>query len=119
MDQESMRQGAYDVIKSENHQYEITNLIDAKDKVTTQADATTRTLNLIKRMINFALGLVSLIALIILIIAGVKMATAAGDDKQFGAGKAALTKVSRAIAGIALSWLIINGIFRLITVLTR
>ena len=74
---------------------------------------------LIKRLINYALGLVSLIALIILLIAGVQMATAAGDDKKFWAGKASLLKVARAIWWIAVSWLIINFIFWIIEVITK
>lgn len=119
MGDNAMRWGAYDAIHSDDNQHVIGNLIDAKNEITDQATATQKTLNLIKRLINFALGLVSLVALIILIFAGVKMVTAAGDDKAFGAGKAALTKVTKAILGIAVSWLIISGIFWLINEIAK
>ncbi|RKW23512.1 hypothetical protein D8B45_03290 [Candidatus Gracilibacteria bacterium] len=116
-DQDALREGAYNAIHSDNQK--IKNLINSNDQIKTQKDAEKKTFKLIKRLINYALGLVSLIALIILLIAGVQMATAAGDDKKFGAGKASLLKVARAIGGIAVSWLIINFIFWIIEVITK
>lgn len=116
-DQDALREWAYNTIHSDNQK--IKNLINSNDQIKTQKDAEKKTFKLIKRLINYALGLVSLIALIILLIAGVQMATAAGDDKKFWAGKASLLKVARAIWWIAVSWLIINFIFRIIEVITK
>ena len=116
-DQDALREWAYNAIHSDNHK--IKNLINSNDQIKTQKDAEKKTFKLIKRLINYALGLVSLIALIILLIAGVQMATAAGDDKKFWAGKASLLKVARAIWWIAVSWLIINFIFWIIEVITK
>lgn len=116
-DQDALREWAYNAIYSDNHK--IKNLINNNDQIKTQKDAEKKTFQLIKRLINYALGLVSLIALIILLIAGVQMATAAGDDKKFWAGKASLLKVARAIWWIAVSWLIINFIFWIIEVITK
>lgn len=42
------------------------------------------------------------------------MVTNAGDDKAQEEGKKTLLKIARAIAGIAVSWLIISFIFWLI-----
>ena len=116
-DQDALREWAYNAIHSDNHK--IKNLINSNDQIKTQKDAEKKTFKLIKRLINYALGLVSLIALIILLIAGVQMATAAGDDKKFWAGKASLLKIAKAIWGIAISWLIISMIFWIIDVITK
>ena len=113
----ALREWAYSAIHADNQK--IKNLIDSNDQIKTQKDAEKKTFKLIKRLINYALWLVSLIALIILLIAGVQMATAAGDDKKFWAGKASLLKITKAIWGIAISWLIISMIFWIIDVITK
>lgn len=113
----ALREWAYSAIHADNQK--IKNLIDSNDQIKTQKDAEKKTFKLIKRLINYALWLVSLIALIILLIAGFQMATAAGDDKKFWAGKASLLKIAKAIWGIAISWLIISMIFWIIDVITK
>ena len=113
----ALREGAYSAIHADNQK--IKNLIDSNDQIKTQKDAEKKTFKLIWRLINYALGLISLISLIILIVAGVQMATAAGDDKKFWAGKASLLKIAKAIWGIAISWLIISMIFWIIDVITK
>lgn len=65
-------------------------------------------------MVNYALGLVGLISFVLLIVAGITMVMNAGDDKAQEEGKKTLLKIARAIAGIAVSWLIISFIFWLI-----
>lgn len=74
-------------------------------------NATEATLKVIKNLINWALGIVSLVALIVLILAGFQMVTAAWDDAKFKAWSKALKKVSIWLAGIAVSWLMISLIF--------
>lgn len=107
----AIREWSYSAIKGETSEEQIGSLIDSKEKIENQADAHQRTLSLIKRIVNFALSFISLIALVLLIIAGVKMTTANGDDKAFGAGKETLTTIVKAIWGIAISWLLISAIF--------
>lgn len=107
----AIRDGSYSAIKGETSEEQIWGLIDSKEKIENQTDAQNKTLQLIKKIINFALGFISLIALVLLIIAGVKMVTANGDDKAFGAGKETLTTIVKAISGIAISWLLISAIF--------
>lgn len=113
----ALREWAYSAIHADNQK--IKNLIDSNDQIKTQKDAEKKTFKLVWRLINYALGLISLISLIILIVAGVQMATAAGDDKKFWAGKASLLKIAKAIWGIAISWLIISMIFWIIDVITK
>ena len=113
----ALREWAYSAIHADNQK--IKNLINSNDQIKTQKDAEKKTFKLVWRLINYALGLISLISLIILIVAGVQMATAAGDDKKFWAGKASLLKIAKAIWGIAISWLIISMIFWVIDVITK
>lgn len=111
-EQNAIRQGTRDIIHSESHQYQIKNLIASQQSIESQQDATQKTLQLVHKLINYALSLVSLIALIVLIFAGVQMTTAGGDDGKFKAGAKALKKIAIAIVGIGISWMIVSLIFR-------
>ena len=113
---DTWRKGAQDAIKSSdgNDNYKIDNLINSDTEITSQWEAQTRLLQTIWRMVNYALGLVGLISFVLLIVAGITMVTNAGDDKAQEEGKKTLLKIARAIAGIAVSWLIISFIFWLI-----
>lgn len=111
-EQNAIRQGTRDIIHSESHQYQINNLIASQQSIESQQDATQKTLQLVHKLINYALSLVSLIALIVLIFAGVQMTTAGGDDGKFKAGAKALKKIAIAIVGIGISWMIVSLIFR-------
>ena len=108
-EQNAIRQGTRDIIHSESHQYQINNLIASQQSIESQQDATQKTLQLVHKLINYALSLVSLIALIVLIFAGVQMTTAGG---KFKAGAKALKKIAIAIVGIGISWMIVSLIFR-------
>jgi hypothetical protein len=92
----------------------IHNLVDTNELDKTQETATTRTVKLIQRILNFALSLVSFIALIILIFAGVQMLTAAWDQSKFDAWKKTLRRVIIWIVWIAISRFIVSMIFRFI-----
>ena len=113
---DTWRKGAQDAIKSHdgNDNYKIDHLINSDTEITSQWEAQTRLLQTIWRMVNYALGLVGLISFVLLIVAGITMVTNAGDDKAQEEGKKTLLKIARAIAGIAVSWLIISFIFWLI-----
>lgn len=105
------RKGAQDAIRAEDGSYKIDRLINSEAEIVTQAEANVRVLQTIWRLVNRALSFVSIIAFAILIFAGVKMVTGAGDEKAQWEWKAALMKIVRAIIGIALSWAIISFIF--------
>lgn len=113
---DTWRKWAQDAIRSSdgNDNYKIDNLINSDAEITSQDDAQGRLLQTIWRLVNYALGLVSLISFILLIVAGFTMVTNAGDDKAQEEWKKTLLKIARAIGGIAVSWLIISFIFWLI-----
>lgn len=70
---EAWRDGAYDAIHADNGKDKIENLINSNDKITSQGEAHNKVLYTIWRIVNFALGFLSLIAFVILLTAGGKM----------------------------------------------
>lgn len=115
----AIREGTRDITHSPESSNKIENLLETQEQIGSQSDATTRTINLIHRIINYILGLVSVIALIILIYAGIQMTTAAGDDKKYQAGKATTKKLTIGIIGIGISWLIVSFIFWFLNTITK
>lgn len=82
--------------------------------ITTFLQAQNDTVAFVQNLINWALGLVGLVALIYLLYNGFLMITAAGDDGQFKKwAKAARTAVI-ALIGLGVSALIVNLILYLI-----
>lgn len=115
----AIREGTRDITHSSESSNKIENLLETQEQIGSQNDATTRTINLIHRIINYALGLVSIIALVVLIYAGIQMTTAAGDDKKYQTGKVTLKKITIGIIGIGISWFIVSFIFRLLNTITK
>lgn len=76
------------------------------------------TMSIIKNIINYALGLLSFIALVYLIYHWILMVTAAWDDTQYKKWMKWLRLAAIAITGIWLSWLIVSFIFWLIDYVT-
>ncbi|MFA7717457.1 MAG: hypothetical protein WC875_01975 [Candidatus Absconditabacterales bacterium] len=68
----------------------------------------------IQKVINWALGLLALIALILLIWGGFQMVTAAGDETKYKKGFKILQQAAIGLIFIGASWLIISLIFRII-----
>ncbi len=64
----------------------------------------------IKRIVNWVLGLLALIALLILLWAGFKMLTANGDSKQYDEGFTILKQAAVGLAFIAASYIIVQFI---------
>ena len=71
-------------------------------------------MNVIKTFINWVLGLLSLIALVMLLFGGFKMVTAAGDETKYKGGFKILQQAAVGLAIIGLSWIIVSAIFRVI-----
>lgn len=69
---------------------------------------------LITGFINWVLGLLSLIALVICLYGGFKMVTAAGDDAKYKEGFKILKQAAIGLIVIGLSWIIVSTIFKLI-----
>ncbi len=65
----------------------------------------------IKNGINWLLGLLGLIALIVLLWGGFQMVTAAGDDKKYEAGFKILKQSGIGLVFIGLAWLFVSLVF--------
>lgn len=71
-------------------------------------------MTVIKTFINWVLGLLSLIALVVLLYGGFNMVTAAGDETKYKKGFKILQQAAVGLAIIGLSWIIVSAIFRVI-----
>lgn len=71
-------------------------------------------IHVIKRAINWVLGILSLIALALCLYAGFLMMTSGGDSKKYEKGVGILKWAGIGLAIIALSWLIVSLIFWII-----
>jgi len=81
-----IREGAYKVINAEDPtdtSLKVEGLVSTDTEIQTHETAKLQTLGIIKNIVNYALGLVSLVALIYLIYHGVLVLTAAGDETQY------------------------------------
>jgi len=72
----------------------------------------------IQTAVNRVLGILSLIALLILLYAGFLMLTAAGDDEKYKKWFDILKQVALWLAFIGLAWFVVSMIFYLIDVIT-
>ena len=68
----------------------------------------------IKNAINWVLWILSLIVFILLLWWGFQMVTANWDDKKFGAGMTILKQAAIWLGFIAVSWLLVSMIFRVL-----
>lgn len=80
--------------------------------------AKNNTIDVVQMFINYALWLVSLIALIYLIVHGFMIMTAMGDDTKVKKWFTGIRTAGIAIAGIALSRLVVTLIFYVIWLIT-
>lgn len=75
------------------------------------AGSGTTVIDVVKKFINFALGMLSLIALGMALFGGFKMVTAAGDDGKYKEGFKVLKQAAIGIVVVGLSWIIVSSIF--------
>ncbi|HMT01270.1 MAG TPA: hypothetical protein PKD96_01735 [Candidatus Absconditabacterales bacterium] len=68
-------------------------------------------LTVITNLVNWVLGILSLITLIILLYGGFNMVTAAGDDGKYNEGFKILKQAGIGLAFIALAWFFISLVF--------
>lgn len=83
----------------------------AGDTSTSEGDSI---IQVIKNFINWMLGILALIALVILLWGGFKMVTAAGDEGKYKEGFKILKQAGIWLAVIWLSWFVVSIIFWLI-----
>lgn len=116
-----IRDGAYKVINaedSENPDNKVPWLVSGTDKIETHQTAESKTMAIIKNIINYALGLLSFVALVYLIYHGILVMTAAGDDTQYKKWLSGIKYAGIAIGWIWLSRIIISFIFYVIDYIT-
>lgn len=110
-----IREGSYKVVNADDGSNEINNIIRGSDEIRDHWDAIDETLALVKRIINYALSIVSLIALIYMLYHGFLIVTAAGDDWQYKKGLWWIKFGAIALAGIGTSRLVVSFIIWIIT----
>ena len=72
----------------------------------------------IKTVINWALGMLALVALIVLLWGGRQMVSAAGDEGQYKKGFVILKQAAFGLIFIWVAWLMVSGIFFFINIVT-
>jgi hypothetical protein len=77
----------------------------------TEKEQEDKLLHIIKNAINWVLGILGLIALVLCLYAGFQMTTAMEDTKKFDTGKTIMKHAGIGLAIIALSWMIVSIIF--------
>jgi len=73
-------------------------------------------ITVIKSFINWMLGMLALIALVVLLRGGFQMVTAAGDDAKYKKGFKILQQAAIGLVFIWVSWLLVSVIFWLLWV---
>lgn len=107
-----------------NNQNPYTNPTDAGDSTdvavvgsgTWQQDSF---VNVVKGAINWILGILALIALIILLYGGFQMVTSAGDEEKYKAGFTILKHAATGLILIGIAWFVVSIIFWLVNILTQ
>ena len=91
---------------------------DAGDLGVAGAGNDTNLVDGIKGFVNWVLGLLSFIALCVLLYGGFQMITAAGDEAKYNAGLTILKQAAIGLIFVGLSWMIVTFIFSIIGVVT-
>ncbi len=115
-DVDPIRQWAHHIINAySGDENSIAEWIVWNDKeISDHTTAVTSTLQIIKNIINWALWMLALVALIYILIQWFIMLTAAGDDAKLKKWWKWIKRACIAIAGIGLSWFIVTFIFWII-----
>ncbi len=109
-----IRAGAYAAIRNPDSQWKISEIEGVQgldNQIDSHTAAKIQTLQIINNMINYALSLLSFVALIYLMYHGFIILTAAGDDSKYKEGLKWIKYALIAIGGIGLSWIFISTIF--------
>ncbi len=112
-----LRDGAYNIINPATWTGVLSGVVGVGDKISNHQNAQTKTLDVVKNIINYALLMIGFVALVYLIYHGFLILTAAGDDTQYKKGLSGIKFAAIAIAGVGASWLIVSAIFRLIALM--
>lgn len=91
---------------------------DIKGIAGTGTDGGDGIIGIIKRFINYALGLLALIAFAMLLWGGYKMVMSGGDEEAYKEGLKVLKNAAIGIAFISISWFLVTFIFYVISIIT-
>jgi len=108
-----IREWIYMVINDGEWEQDVKWVLDIGE-IETHAEAKSSVLNIIKNIINYALAMVSLVALVYLIYHGFLMVTAAWNDEQFKKGLKWIKYATIALIGIGVSRFVISFVFYII-----
>lgn len=110
-----MRDWAFKIINAQDDdQYKIKWITNVDEEIKTHNQAESKVMQIIQNIINYALWLLSLIALVYIIYHGFIILTAAGDDTQYKKWLKWIKFATIAIWWIWLSWIIVSFIFYVI-----
>lgn len=109
-----IRDGAYTAIQSPDENNEIGGVQGINQKIQDHTDARERTFTIVRNLINYSLGILSLIALVYMIYHGFVILTAAGDDAKYKQGMKGIKFGAIALIGVWFSRIIVSSIFWLI-----
>lgn len=76
-------------------------------------------IQVVKNGINWVIGILALIALVLLLWGGFQMVTAAGDDKKYDEGFTILKQAAFGLMMIWVAWFVISIIFFVINLVTN
>lgn len=111
-----LRQGAYNIVTPE-WWAALSGLASTDTEISSHITAQNKVMTVIKNLINYALWMVALIALVYLIYHGFMIVTAAGDETQYKNGLKWVKFAAIAMAGIGMSRLVVSAIFWLIALM--
>lgn len=113
-----IRQWAYQIVKSDDWNYTLEWIVDNDNEITQHSTALNRTLGIIKNIINRALWLLGIVALIYLLVHWFIVLTAAWDESKYKKWIKWIKNAGIAIWWIWLSRFIVSFIFWIITNIT-
>jgi len=108
-----IREWAYNVINADTGGM-VVEVVNNDHYIGGHLTALSNTLQIIRNIVNWALGMLALVALIYIIIQWFMILTAAGDDSKQKKWVAGIKRACLAIAWIGLSWFIVTFIFWII-----
>lgn len=114
--EDPLRDGAYGIVGGDNvdPDKKISSILEAGE-ITEHKTAMDSTLNFIKKIVNYLLWFLWLIALLFMIYHWFLMLTAAGDDAQYKKWLKSIKYAAIAIWWVWISWLFVSFIFWLIS----
>lgn len=112
-----LRQWAYNVIEPQWWVGTLSGVVGVGDEISSHQNAQNKVMDVIKNMLNYALWMLALIALVYLLYNGFMIVTAAGDDTQYKKWLSGIKYAAIAIAGIGASRLVVSWIFWIIALI--